>query len=78
VDGLASPLHRPMAHSRLPRGHGLPVRCCLVLSRWWLVMFIEEGKFPKALLLSRGFVLSSNCLWNSHSKMGSYQAVLTL
>jgi hypothetical protein len=32
VDGLAYPLHRHMAHSCLPRGHGLPVRRRPVLS----------------------------------------------
>jgi hypothetical protein len=30
VDGLASPLHRPMAHSCQARGHVLSARCCLV------------------------------------------------
>jgi hypothetical protein len=33
VDGLISPLHRPTAHSHLPRGQGLLVRRRLVLSR---------------------------------------------
>jgi hypothetical protein len=33
VDGLASPLHRPTTHSRLPRGQGLPMRRRLVLLR---------------------------------------------
>jgi hypothetical protein len=31
VDGLAYPLHQPTAHSRPLRGHGLPLRCHLVL-----------------------------------------------
>jgi hypothetical protein len=33
VDGLAYPLHRLMTHSYLPRGQGLPVRRCSILSR---------------------------------------------
>jgi hypothetical protein len=40
VDGLASPLHRPAVHSHILRGHGLPVRHCLVLSQWWLAIFV--------------------------------------
>jgi hypothetical protein len=40
VDGLASPMFQPMEHSHLPRGQGLPVRCHLVLSWWWSVIFV--------------------------------------
>jgi hypothetical protein len=32
VDGLAYPLHRPMAHSCQARGHDLSAKCYSVLS----------------------------------------------
>jgi hypothetical protein len=55
VDGLASPLHWPMAHSLLPRRQGLPVRCCLVLSWWWLVMFVGEREASRGIVIGSRF-----------------------
>jgi hypothetical protein len=57
VDRLASPLHRPTTHSRLSRREGLPMRRCLVLSR-----FVGGGEGgaggPGAPLSAGSFVLS--------------------
>jgi hypothetical protein len=76
VDRLASPLYRPMAHSRLPRGQGLPVRRCLVLSWWWsAIFFLGKQSFARCYWLE---VMSSLVPAHgiSHSKMGFYQGYL--
>jgi hypothetical protein len=51
-DGLASPLYRPTVHSPLQRGQGLPVRHHLVLSRWWLAMFVEGKEASRGVVIS--------------------------
>jgi hypothetical protein len=78
VDGLATPLHRPMVHSRLPRGQGFPMRCRLVLSRWWLVMFVRgKGSFPGRCCRLEVLTSLVPVYGVSHSKMGFYRAVIT-
>jgi hypothetical protein len=78
MDGLASPLYQPMAHSRLPREQGLPIRHRLVLSRWWSALFVG-GKEASRGSHYQLEVLSSLVPIHgiSRSKMGSYQAVIT-
>jgi hypothetical protein len=49
VDGLACHLHRPMAHSSLSRGQGLPIRHRLVLSQQSSVVLVEIREASRAL-----------------------------
>jgi hypothetical protein len=55
VNGLASPLHRPTTHSRLSRRQGFPMRRHLVLSWWWLVMFVGGGEASWGVVISWRF-----------------------
>jgi hypothetical protein len=55
VDGLATPLHQPMAHSRLPRGQGLPEVPSGLLAVVVSHVCREKKKLPGALLSAGGF-----------------------
>jgi hypothetical protein len=55
VDGLASPLHWPMAHSHLLREQGLLVRRRLVLLWWWSMMFVGGMEASRGIVIGWRF-----------------------
>jgi hypothetical protein len=85
MEGLAYPLRRPMAHSRLTWRQGLSVRSRLVSSWRWAAAFVRgEGSFSKqcypleALSSLVPVYRISHSKWDFTRRCSSYDKVMML